>query len=493
MAKRKRAKSASLALVPTPAPAPVVAQKTDRAPTLGQLMLPTDSEKWSAATTFGGITIEEMASILRNAATGPQYKLQDFFDWMLDTDPHLAAVYETRLVGLATLPWMIEPAKVDASRKAEAQAAADFVQRAFDGIEGFQTALHDLSDGIGRNVSVGEINWERRDCAWMPRCIEWRHSRRFSFAKDWSTRIYEQGEFGAEGKELEARKFVVHIPKQRAGYPVRTGLLRAAAWPWLFKRWLMKFALTGAERFGMPTPFAHIAESAPESVVRDLEEALRNLTQGMAAIGRGETRIDWMTGVLGDAKIYTDLLAYFDAAMSKCVLGSTLNTEGGANGNRAAAESQASSTIDPRKAYDAAALEDTLMRDLVRPILEFNTELFGNKLPPIPRFKFVLESAKENPIYAYHFQGKIVKRNEVRVSLGLEPLTIEQGGDELLDVGSQPGAAPMSAAGGQSADIPLARGLTSQTQSIQTSATYAHSVLTPLEIALSQPLGARRS
>lgn len=494
MPKRKRAKSVALA-APTPAEV-IPAPKTDKpAPIIGNWLLPTDSERYQQM--FGGITVETMAGLLNNSTTGKSQKqLQDFFDWMVESDAHLGAVYETRLVGLATLPYVIEPAKVDPSLEVLAKAAADLVDRGISGIRGFKTALHDLSDGIGKGWGVGELLWDRRQGAWVPTDIEWRHPRRFCVDLSDKVRLYENGTKGANGEELPPNKFIVHVPKQRSGYAVRSGLLRTAAWSWIFKRWVMKFALTGAERFGMPTPFAHVAENAPQDVINDLVRALERLTQGQAAVGRGETRIDWMTGVLGDAKIYTDLLAYFDAQMSKAILGSTLNVEGGANGNRAAAESQADATIDPRIAYDSAALEDTLNRDLVEPMIRLNTDLFGGVLPPMPRFSFVLESERSTPIYAYHFAGKIVRRNEVRRTLGLPPLEDGEGGEELLDVGSQPGAPPAefsATAGGQSPELPLSTDLSRLPPSIRTSEMYARYATTPIGRALSRPSGDPRN
>lgn len=503
MTKRFKPKGAKVALAAAPEQSPAQAQaeqREKRKPNIGQLMLPTDAERYSRATSFGAASIDRIAAVLKNASDGrDQRELQDLFDWMRETDPHTDSVCETRLVALATLPWTVTPAKTSNADDPMASLASDFVSRAILGIRGFQTALHDLADAIHRGFAVEEINWERRDGAWVPGSLSWIHARRFVVGKDDIVRAYENGTKGAYGEELEPNKFIVHIPKQRSGYAARTGTLRVVAWPWIFKRWLQKYALSGAERFGLPTPFAHVAENAPDDVVEDIVQALQNLTQGQAGYARGETKVEFLAGVLGDSKIYNDLLAFFNAEISKAVLGSTLNVEGGANGNRAAAESQAATTIDPRKAYDAAALEDTINRDLVAPLIAFNTDLFGGTMPPLPKFSFVLDNAKTNPIYAYHFQGGIITKNEVRLSLGLPAWTREDGGEERLDIGAAPAPSPSPwqnssrSAGGQDAESPLASRAMSRAQSFPTSETSERFRMTPLGLALSKQSGGRQS
>ena len=122
-------------------------------------------------------------------------------------------------------------------------------------------------------------------------------------------------------------------------------------------------------------------------------------------------------------------------------------------------------------------------------MIRLNTDLFGGVLPPMPRFSFVLESERSTPIYAYHFAGKIVRRNEVRRTLGLPPLEDGEGGEELLDVGSQPGAPPAefsATAGGQSPELPLSTDLSRLPPSIRTSEMYARYATTPIGRALSR-------
>lgn len=487
---RKRQKSAPVALA-------VASQEMTPAPELGLIAQPGQQERFGYSASFGGYGPEEVYQLLRLAESGQQERIQDFYSWMLETDPHLLSTYETRIVGLSTIRYNITPAKSEPGSLDEerAQLAADFISKCIDGIDAFDAFLHDASDGIGRGFSVHEIEYKRINKTWRVDKLHWLHPRRMCFGEDWSLRLYDKGEHGPYGKCFKPNKFVVHMPKQRADYPTRTGVLRAVVWTWMFKRWMTKYGLSAAEKFGVPTPYGHVSESTPQNVVDALRRGLESLAQGQAAIFRGETAVNFLTGSSSDAKIYSDHLAYFNAEMSKAVLGSTLNVEGGANGNRAAAESQASTTIDPRIAFDSSALACTIRRDIVRPLLGFNLHLFGNEMPPVPTFEFVLEQESKTPIYGYHMTGSIVKVNEVRRNLGLDPLPGDAG-ERLLDL-QQGNAAQMSAqiepAGGRAAELPLASDDTKQATSSPTPQTLSRFAETPIGRVLSRRLGDRQS
>ena len=488
---RKRQKSAPVALA-------VASQEMTPAPELGLIAQPGQQERFGYSASFGGYGPEEVYQLLRLAESGQQERIQDFYSWMLETDPHLLSTYETRIVGLSTIRYNITPAKSEPGSLDEerAQLAADFISKCIDGIDAFDAFLHDASDGIGRGFSVHEIEYKRINKTWRVNKLHWLHPRRMCFGEDWSLRLYDKGEHGPYGKCFKPNKFVVHMPKQRADYPTRTGVLRAVVWTWMFKRWMTKYGLSAAEKFGVPTPYGHVSESTPQNVVDALRRGLESLAQGQAAIFRGETAVNFLTGSSSDAKIYSDHLAYFNAEMSKAVLGSTLNVEGGANGNRAAAESQASTTIDPRIAFDSSALACTIRRDIVRPLLGFNLHLFGDEMPPVPTFEFVLEKESEKEILPHHIDAGAVTINEIRRTLKLDPLPGEAGEAIAKSAPSGGGFSPFSAqppAGGRAAELPLASDDTKQATSSPTPQTLSRFAETPIGRVLSRQLGDRQS
>lgn len=488
MSKRKGAQpKAPLALAAT---APAVPSKLR----LDEIAMPLKQDRWARAMSFGGIGVDDLASILRNSETGSQQKLQDLYDYMLETDPHLASVCQTRVMGVASLKWGVTPGKVaeGSPEEAMAKAVADFVQRALEELPRFSRARKELAhDGILKQYGVQEIMWERRDGAWLPQALKWRHPRRFMVGVDWDIRLDDGGKHDANGECLVPTKYVVHVPKERPQYETRCGVLRAAAFDWMFKKWMTKFALTAGERFGTPTPIGYVEENAPRAVVDALQAGIEALSAGQGAVVTGNTKIDSLAAGAANPVLFENMIGVFNANMSKLVLGSTGNVELGANGSQAALNSQASSTIDPRIASDAQELEETINEALIKPIIEFNLHLFGGVLPPMPRFEFVLEADKaSSPIFGYHMVGGIVTVNDVRKQLGLDPFSGDEG-EKRLDLAPQ-GAAPMSheapaaALGGEPAEHPLASSLSRRPTSSPTSATSVPFAMTPLGRALSK-------
>lgn len=485
MGKRKGAqKQASVVSLAAPAPS------TPKDLTLQEIAMPRKEDRYSRATAYAGVGIETLASTLRNSETGSQVQAQDLFDYMLETDPHLASVCQTRVLGVASLKWSVTPGKVaqGSPEEAMAKAVADFAQRALEELPRFSRARKSLAhDGILKGYGVHEIMWERRDGAWLPSALKWRHPRRFRVGVEWDIRLDDNGTRGPNGQELCPTKFIVHVPKERPQYETRCGVLRAAAFDWLFKKWMTKFALSAGERFGTPTPYGHVDENASETVRRTLREGIENLSAGQAAVFAGQTAIATLDTGSTNVDLFETMIGVFNANISKLVLGSTGNVELGANGSQAALKSQASSTIDPRIASDAQELEETINESLIKPLVEFNLHLFGGVIPPMPRFEFTLAEETERPITPDLWVGGVFSMNEIRASYGKDP---RQGAEGDAPVNIQAPAQPRFSAaptlGGESTDRPLASSLSRHPQSTPTSATSVPFAMTPLGRALSK-------
>lgn len=494
MSKRKGARpNAPLALAASAPAVPATLR-------LDEIAMPTKQDRFGRAMSFGGITIDEMAAILRESETGAQTRIQDLYDFMLETDPHLSGACLTRILGVASRKGAVVPGKAakGSPEEAAAKTVADFVQSALDEIPNFARVKKELLfDGVLKRYGVQEIMWERRDGAWLPECLKWRHPRRFTIGVDWDIRLYDQGKYGPFGAELVPNKYVVHVPKERPQYTTRCGVLHAAAWDWIFKKWIIKFSLSASERFGTPTPYGHVSEETPQVVREALRAGLEQLSAGQAAVFVGNTAIETLEAGAANPQIFQDMIGVFNANMSKLVLGSTLNVEGGPNGNRAAAESQGAKTIDPRIASDAHELEQTISDQLIRPIIEFNLHLFGGVMPPMPRYEFTLAEETETPLPPSVFVDGLFSVNEIRASYKHDPIPGAEG-ERRVNISAQqaPGhfsAEPTAPVGGRDAESPLASGLTSPLKNTRTSATFERFAATPIGRALSRRLDDRQS
>lgn len=410
------------------------AEPIELTPVEERLVGPNQQDRWSQQD-YGGVTPATLAGVLTQAKLGFVEQWADLSGFMVRTDPHLRGIYYTRRIAVASIPWRVEPGADEPGNDDE--LAAKLCSEALGRIHDLERFLLNALDGIGRGYSIHEIMWRYETGVWWPAELSWIHARRFRFDNDWRLRLWDSGAaFGDDGQGtlLTPNKFVIHIPRTISEYPTLTGELMSVAWPWMFKRWDVKFWLNGSERFANPLLIGVVPKNTPRNVKVALVTALKNITaDGAGVIEEGAT-VDVKQLGTASKDIWSALIDFFNAEMTKGLLGSTDNVEA-SGGSYARAESQAATSIAPRTQMDARALSGTIERDIFRPLIEFNAHLFsGGKMPPIPRLIFEPDETTDAPLDPALFVGRIVSRNEVRERNGLPPLTPEQGGEEMLDL-----------------------------------------------------------
>lgn len=464
---------------------------------------------------YGSITPGLLQSILREVEQGQLENWADLCAYIVRTDAHVHAVYGTRIAAVAGAEYSIEPGvKGDPL----AEQAAQFVAEQMESTPDVERTFSDMLNAVGLGWSIQEHVWSRRAGLWITRPA-YIHPRECRFADDWTleVRSADTGEYILCNDY--PGKFVVHVPRPVSDVPNLTGELLAVAWEWLFKRWSRKFQLTALERFASPFIYGEVPPNSEGNVRSELLSVLQSFSTDQVAVfeaGTGVKLLEAASRGSGDA--WQSAIDNINNEITKALLGSTLNTEIGASGgNRAAAESQADNTMLPRAKSDAMRLAGTVERDWFGPLLTFNAHVFG-AIPPTPKLVFKLQAeelpeidqlaltakvvtidelrtsrgldpwgpekggadiiqSQSAPIYAYHLQGHIVSRDNVRAQLGLPPLGGALGA-ELLDIADAPtGQAPAFSSGGEAAASPLASSplLSSLKGSAGTSPTFSGS------------------
>lgn len=475
---------------------------------------------------WGTTTPERMTSVLRAQEVGDVGEWADLASYMIRFDPHLRSLYQTRISSVAGASFRIDSAKPGDPL---ADKAAELCRDMLDRVRDFERKLALLLHGNFIGWSLLEHNWRvERDGMWLSIPL-WLNPRDSKFDRD--CRLMHKGEDDRYFYiDDHPGRFIVHMPQQVADTPNVTGDLTAIAWEWLFKRWFRKFQLRGTEAFANPFIYGTVPQNATEAIRETLLENISKLSADQVAVFEEGTGIS--IAEIGKTAGEDFLIAIdgLNAEMTKGILGSTLNVEIGASGgNRAAAESQADTTILPRMISDAKRLAGTIERDWLAPFLRHNALLTGGMVAPTPRFVFeliaeeppnvdelavssgvvtkdelrtsrgleawgperggddVITADTGQPIFGYHLQGAIVSRDDVRKQLGLAPIGGSLGG-ELLDIGGEP-TAPAFSSGGTSADAPLAsppsmNPTPSLSAKAKTSPTSSRLSLTPIEAAL---------
>jgi phage gp29-like protein len=336
-------------------------------------------DRWSSYPS-AGLTPRRLTAILRDADAGNIVRQMELFAEMEEKDAHLFSCLQTRKLAVSGLPWTIE---------GEA-ATADFVHEALDGLDNFEEALMDLMDALGKGFSVSEIIWEAGRGQVTARALKKRPQKKFRFAAEdglsMSPRLVTEDE-PVNGVPLVDDKFIVHMYRAGADLPERGGLLRVLSWMYLFKNYAFKDWVTFCEVFGMPLRLGIYSPNATKEDREALINAVTNLGSDAAGIISESTKIEFVEAAgKGGASPYRDLVELINKEMSKAVLGQTLTSDVGGNGSYAAGMVHQVVRDDIMRA-DARALERTINRGLVRPLVMFN---FGGAVKP-PKFRFVLD------------------------------------------------------------------------------------------------------
>jgi phage gp29-like protein len=110
-------------------------------------------------------------------------------------------------------------------------------------------------NAIANGVAISEVIWENQGGLYVPADFLPIPRSQISFplsGSDWRTPVYTPS-----GRRLdEPRKFLIHRNDWGTGNPWGRPALRAAYWPWKFKKLGFKFWIMAAERIGVPSILA---------------------------------------------------------------------------------------------------------------------------------------------------------------------------------------------------------------------------------------------
>ncbi len=322
---------------------------------------------WNFGQVTSGLTPAGLARMLLDAAEGDPTAYLTLAEEMEERDPHYESVLATRKRAVSGLPVVVEAASDDAHDVELADRVRELFAR-----RGVRALLQDLMDAVGKGFAVVETIWDRTSTPWTPARYEWRDPRFFQFdlATRREVRLRDEADM-LNGLPLEPYKFLVHNPRLKSGIPIRGGLARVAAWSWMFKSFGIKDWLAFAEVFGMPLRLGKYPAGETQDNVDILRMAVTNLgTDASAVIPEGmQIEFQELANVAGGADLFERLAKYFDAQISKAVLGQTMTTDDGSSLAQAQVHNEV--RLDLRDA-DADQLEETLERDLVIPFCVLN-------------------------------------------------------------------------------------------------------------------------
>ncbi len=311
-----------------------------------------------------GLTPGRLARLLRDSIEGDPEQYLALAEDIEERDAHYSSVLQTRKLQVAGLEVNVEAAGDDAKSIEHADLIRLVVER-----DAFQVEMRDVLDAIGKGFSATEILWDTSEGQWLPKALKWRQPRWFNFDRvDGETLLLRDI---AGDVPLKPFGWIVHHAKAKSGIPIRGGLARGAAWPFLFKSFTIKDWAIFCEAYGQPLRLGKYDGGATERDKAILLEAVTNIGTDYAAIVPQSMTIEFVSAQLtGSHELYEKRADWLDRQVSKLVLGQTATTDAIAGGH-AVGKTHDRVRDDIEKA-DAVQLAATFNRDLVRPLIDLN-------------------------------------------------------------------------------------------------------------------------
>ncbi len=342
------------------------------------------SDRDTVFAAVGTIHPGRLLAIIRQNEQGYIREMQNLYMEILERDPHIASVMQTREMAVSGMEWQITPASDDDLDI----AVAIFVSDMFKGIEeSFDDMVEHSLTAIGRGFAVTEINWNI-DTDVRIESFTTLQQQRFTFADSHDPRLITDNNF-VTGIELPPNKFVEHKQRSSSGLTNRAGVLRTVAFLYMLKGFSLADWGIYLEVFGMPIRLGKYPVAATPEDKEVLKQALILLGTDAAAVIPDGMEVEMLTRKFASTgQEYQTFMDWCDNQISKVVLGQTLTTENtGSTGSMAMAKVH-DKVKQSLTVADVKALEKTLRRDTIRPITLFN---FGPTVIP-PKVKFAHRS-----------------------------------------------------------------------------------------------------
>jgi len=332
---------------------------------------------------MASLTPAKVADILRRAAMGDAHEYLLAADDIREKDLHYRAVLQTRALAVAGLPIEVRPA--DESRAAK--RAARLVEEVIARLDMAALIAH-LMDAVAKGYAVAEIIWSTDGGVWRPSEIVPRPAHWFRFDRE-TGRILRLVDGSADGQEIPPYRMIMHTPPLSSGIPLLGGVARSALWAWVFKSYALRDWARFCELFGQPIRVGKYHAGASRDDVDVLKQAVYSLGSDAAAVIPQEMALELIEagGKSASSDIYRQLIEYLDRQVSKAVLGQTMTTDDGSSLAQARVHNEVRADL---LRADARAIEATLARDLIAPLVRLN---LGDA--PLPVLHLVVEEPED--------------------------------------------------------------------------------------------------
>jgi phage gp29-like protein len=342
-----------------------------------------------------GLTPARLARILVAAEQGDLVAQAELFMDMEEKDAHIGSEMAKRKMAVKKLDWLLEPPRdPSAKEKKNTKLLEDLLRDELD----IGAIRFDALDAIGHAYACLELGWGRTPAGyWLPRQIEHRPPTWFTVhPDDRNTLRLRSG--AAYGEPLQPWGWMPHIHKSRSGYLARAGLHRALVWPYLYKNYSVRDLAEFLEIYGLPIRLGKYPSGAGDKEKAELMKALLSIGHHAAGIIPESMQVELATttGGAGGGNSFKVMIDWCEGAESKAILGGTLTSQTGANGNRSLGDVHNEVRLDIRD-DDATQLDQSIGTYIVYPMAMLNGLFADNRAPS---FKSDIQEPDDLSLYA---------------------------------------------------------------------------------------------
>jgi phage gp29-like protein len=366
-------------------------------------------------------SVGEILSILALAEQGDITAQAELFADMEERDAHIYAEMNKRKMAVAQLDWELKaPAEAAAREKKEIAKLQELIRENID----IESLLFDMADGIGHGYSGVQLGWVRNaQGMWLPSELDHRPARWFTVDNETRQEIRLRDGRSMNGTELIRHGWVMHKHSSKSGEAATRGLFRALALPYLFKNFATKNWLRFCENYGVPIRVLFHSEKDP-SRKRELLRALKDMGATGAALLEGASDEDLKVVDLasGEGQGFQSLIDWCERSISKAILGGTLTSDTGTNGNYATANVHNDVRLQLRN-HDSRQLAESITRQFLGSIIELNG------LSIRPRFILDTQDPEDLALYAEAIPKLVAVNFKVPAKWAHEKLKIPEPGE----------------------------------------------------------------
>ena len=326
-----------------------------------------------------GLTPARLADILISAEQGDMVAQAELFMDMEEKDSHIGSEMGKRKMAVKKLDWqMVPPRDASATEKKNTQTLEALIRDELD----IGAIRMDALDAIGHGYSCQELGWGRTAAGlWFPNEIEHRPPTWFTCPRDNRNTLHLRDSGTMYGVPLQPFGWIAHIHKSRSGYLARAGLHRSLVWPYLFKNYSVRDLAEFLEVYGMPIRLGKYPANAKKEEKLDLLRSILSIGHNAAGIIPDSMQVELsQIAANGNADAFMAMVNWCEASESKAILGGTLTSSTGANGNRSLGDVHNEVRLDIRD-DDATQLDNTLSFQLVYPMAMLNGLFADNRCP----------------------------------------------------------------------------------------------------------------